>query len=107
MLNAKVKSLQKQLAEGHEPHHQESRSNKVGELERVITAMKKVIEKLQVENENLKRSNAASTRQAQTRTEAGKKLTTVQEENSRLKVSLACLAVCVVGILCIHTDGDR
>lgn len=80
--------MQKQLAEGAEPPH-EGKSlgdHKVGELEKVIAAMKKVIEKLQTENNNLKKSNTAFSRPTQAKLEGGKKLAAVQEENSKLKV---------------------
>lgn len=97
MLSTKVKSLQKQLADGNEhpfPHHSEGKSsgghNNVGELERVIAVMKKVIEKLQTENENLKKSSAAA-RPAPGKTDSGKKLAELQEENSKLKVHMHAL----------------
>ena len=74
MLSSKVKSLQKQLSESTEHPSPDSRHEKgthsVGELEKVINAMKKVIEKLQTENESLKRSQGAS-RPAQTKAEVG------------------------------------
>ncbi len=91
ILHARVKSLQRHLAEGNErplPSQgggQEG-GHSVGELEKVITSMRKVIEKLQAENESLKKSSAIS-RPAQGRTEGGKKVTALQEENSKLKVN--------------------
>ncbi len=82
--------MQKQLSEpspdsSHEGKPQAMHS--VGELERVINAMKKVIEKLQTENEKLKRIQGASN-PAQIKAEGGKKTATLQEENSRLKVCI-------------------
>lgn len=92
MLSSKVRSLQKQLSEVAEhpplnagPEGKSQATHSVEELERVISAMKKVIEKLQVENETLKRNQSAS-RPAQTRTEGGRKLAALQEENSKMKV---------------------
>lgn len=63
----------------------------MGELERVITSMKKVVEKLQAENESLKRSTASS-RPAQGRTEEGKKCISLQEENNKLKVYIIIIS---------------
>ena len=90
ILNAKVKALQRQLTEDNlrPVPNKEERSvdgHSVGELERVVSSMKKVIEKLQGENESLKRS-AASSRPAQGRTEEGKRIISLQEENNKLKV---------------------
>lgn len=91
ILNAKVKTLQRQLAEDNvrPVPHQEERTvegHSVGELERVVSSMKKVVEKLQAENESLKRSSTSS-RPPQGRTaEEGKKVISLQEENIKLKV---------------------
>ena len=90
MLQSKIKSLQKQVSESggqaFPDHQEEENSRPVGghsvvELERVIGAMRKVIEKQQVDNETLKRSNAAA-RIGQ----GGKKMALLQEENAKLKV---------------------
>ena len=88
MLSSKIKSLQKQLSEhpASESSHEPLANYSVGELEKVVNSMKKVIEKLQMENDTLKRSQAAS-RPTQTKTEGGKRATALQEENNRLKVT--------------------
>lgn len=88
-LSTKVKNLQKQLTEGAESSHHEGKvlgDNRVCELERVISAMKKVIEKLQTENDNQKKILSANSKPPQAKLEGGKKLVVLQEENSKLKV---------------------
>lgn len=56
----------------------------MGELERVITAMRKVIEKLQGENEKLKRRKTSGQSRADGKITATGGL---QEEHRRLKVN--------------------
>lgn len=91
ILNAKVKSLQRLVSEGNErppPSHEEGRAvggHSVEDLEKVVISLKKVISKLQSENESLKKSSAA--RPTHSRSEGGKKATALQEENNKLKVS--------------------
>ena len=91
ILNAKVKSLQRLVSEGNErppPSHEEGRTvggHSVEDLEKVVLSLKKVVSKLQSENESLKKSSAAA-RPAHSRLEGGKKATALQEENNRLKV---------------------
>jgi hypothetical protein len=90
ILNAKVKSLQRLVSESNErpPHSQEevrpAGNHGTEELEKVVTSLKRVISKLQSENESLKRTNAAARPTGQTKAEGGRKA--VQEENTRLKV---------------------
>ena len=100
-LSSRVKSLQKQLDGGNVTTHPESKGSgdhRVDELETVITAMKKVIEKLKVENDHLKKSSAASSKLAQAKIDFEKRLAALQDENSKLKVSE--LELLVPAILC-------
>lgn len=89
ILNSKMKSLQRQLAEGNErpPPSQEERQpvegHRVAELEKVVSSLKKVIERLQSENESLKKSSAVP---RPGKAEGGKKAAALQEENNNLKV---------------------
>lgn len=82
--------MQKQLSEcaEHPPTDisHEGKSHNVEELEKVVNAMKKVIAKLQMENENLKRVQGAP-KPTQAKADGVKKMTALQEQNSKLKVS--------------------
>ena len=62
-------------------HHQHS----VAELERVVSAMRKVVERLQAENSSLKKSltNAKAEKSGHT----DKTAAVLEEENKKLKVS--------------------
>ncbi len=100
MMSAKVKTLQKQVddAVGNLGGHStgESRGLTAGghnieEIERVVTAMRKVIEKLQVEKEGLKEENEGLKRNSKTWQEkGGGALSALQEENKKLKVNELC-----------------
>ena len=107
VLTTKVRSLQRQLADGNErPLEAKSvEGHSVGELEKVITSMKKVIEKLQSENESLKRSTTVS-RLAQSKASEGmKKVTSLQEENKKLKASAERFKIVFITLfLCL--DGN-
>lgn len=89
VLNSKVKSLQRQLAEGNmrpSPSQDEGRTmggHSEADLEKVVSSLKKVIEKLQSENESLRKGSAAA---RPGRTEGGRKMAALQEENGNLKV---------------------
>lgn len=89
ILNSKVKSLQRQLAEGNvrpPPSQEEERAvggYSVAELEKVVSSLKKVIERLQSENESLKKSSAVP---RPGKAEGGKKTAALLEENNKLKV---------------------
>ena len=57
----------------------------MAELERVVTAMRKVVERLQGENNSLKKSLAAAKTRRNGHTDKAS-LTVLEEENSKLKV---------------------
>lgn len=63
-------------------HHQHS----VGELERVVSAMRKVVERLQTENSSLKKSltNAKAKKKSG---HTDKMAAALEEENTKLKVA--------------------
>ena len=62
----------------------------MAELERVINAMRKVIERLQAENEGLKKSGSATSLRAsaQSKVNPEKQISALKEENTKLKVLL-------------------
>ena len=65
---------------------QEGSHHSVAELERVVAAMRKVVERLQGENSSLKKSLAA----AKTRKNGHTDKATLEEENNKLKVGVFC-----------------
>ncbi len=83
-MTSKVRSLQKQLTEAQEKAGEPSNSGKhsAAELERVIDAMRKVIDKLQGENDKLKKKRMEAG--SSSASKGGDKLL---EENKKLKVS--------------------
>ena len=85
-LSSRVKALQKQLSEVQEKAEEAggSGSHSVIELERVVNAMRKVIDKLQGENEKLKKKRTEAGPLSSTSKSSDKLL----EENKKLKVRI-------------------
>ena len=76
---------------------QEGSHHSVTELERVVGAMRKVVERLQTENGSLKKSLAV----AKSRKNGHTDRTVLEEENSRLKVCV-CMYVYARMCACVH-----
>ena len=72
----------------------------MSELERVITAMRKVVERLQSENEALKK-----TRSGQNKSAAGR-MATMEAENGQLKVGYAYINTHACTLTHTHTQSE-
>ena len=100
-LQSKMKTLQRKIHKSLAPQENIRASDDTGgprvlELENIVMTMKKVIEKLQGDNEKLKRRKSTLARTTGSKTtEAGSCL---HEENTKLKVygSFICTFYCIL-----------